>query len=295
MSSGKNIGWIGTGVMGAAMAGHLQRAGHQLFIINRTKTKAEPLLQAGAVWCETPVAVAAQAEIVFTMVGYPKDVEEVYLGPTGLIRGSDKGSCRILVDMTTSSPDLAQRLAQIAQHHKFNFLDAPVSGGDIGARNATLAIMVGGEQEIFDEVLPLFRLMGQNIALMGGPGTGQHTKMCNQILIAGTMIGVCEALLYADRLGLNARQVIEIVGKGAAASWSLGNLAPRMLDRNFAPGFYVEHFIKDLGLALQEADAAGLDLPGLKLAHRLYNQVQELGHGRSGTQALLLALEAMNR
>jgi 3-hydroxyisobutyrate dehydrogenase len=286
------IGWIGTGIMGRSMAGHLQAAGHELYIFNRTRDKAESLLIRGAHWCKSPAEVADNAEIVFTMVALPMDVEEVYLGENGIF--STKGSCRIVVDMTTSRPILAQTIARTAEERGINSLDAPVSGGDIGARNATLAIMVGGGKGIFDTVFPLFQLMGQTISYMGGPGAGQHTKMCNQILVAGSMIGVCESLLYADRAGLDQQSVIDIIGKGAASCWSINNLGPRIVSGNYEPGFIVEHFIKDMGIALQEADAVGLSLPGLALIHNLYLEVKAQGHGRLGSHALMLALKALN-
>ena len=286
------IGWIGTGIMGGSMAGHLQAAGNELYIFNRTKDKAESLLANGAQWCDSPAEVAKNAEIVFTMVALPIDVEEVYMGENGIF--STQGSCRILVDMTTSRPILAQTIARTAEERGMNSLDAPVSGGDIGARNATLAIMVGGGKDIFDTVLPLFQLMGQIISYMGDSGAGQHTKMCNQILVAGSMIGVCESLLYADKAGLDQQSVIDIIGKGEASCWSINNLGPRIVNGNFEPGFIVEHFIKDMGIALQEAETVGLSLPGLTLVHKLYLEVKAQGHGRLGTHALILALKALN-
>ncbi|MBW1920628.1 MAG: NAD(P)-dependent oxidoreductase [Deltaproteobacteria bacterium] len=286
------IGWIGTGVMGASMAGHVQEGGHEIYVFNRTKEKSKPLLDKGATWCESPAEVAMNSEIVFTMVGFPSDVEEVYFGNKGIF--SVKGACRIVVDMTTSRPVLAQTIQEKAAEKGIESLDAPVSGGDIGARNATLAIMVGGKKETFEKVLPLFKLMGKDISFMGGPGAGQHTKMCNQILVAGTMIGVCESLLYASKLGLDQQAVIDIVGKGAASSWSINNLGPRIVRGDYSPGFFVEHFVKDMGIALAEAEAAGLSLPGLGLLHQLYVAVKAQGHGRSGTQALFLALKTLN-
>jgi 3-hydroxyisobutyrate dehydrogenase len=286
------IGWIGTGVMGKSMAGHLQTAGHELYVFNRTRSKAEQLLEKGAQWCDSPSDVAKKAEIVFTIVGFPKDVEETYLGERGVL--SVSGPCRIVVDMTTSEPGLAKTIAQAASEKGISSLDAPVSGGDIGAKNAALAIMVGGNKKAFDEVLPLFELMGKNIAYMGEAGAGQHTKMCNQILIAGTMIGVCESLLYASKVGLDQQAVIDIIGQGAAGSWSINNLGPRIVKGNYDPGFFVEHFIKDMGIALKEAAAVNLSLPGLALVHQLYIALQAQGHGRAGTQALMLALKTLN-
>ncbi len=287
------IGWIGTGVMGAPMAAHLQSAGHDLLVFSRTRGKAEPLLEKGATWCESPAQVAAASEIIFTMVGLPVDVQEVYLGEMGIF--SVKAACRIVVDMTTSLPTLAQDIARKGAKQGIQSLDAPVSGGDTGARNATLAIMVGGAKEAFDEVYPLFQLLGQNISYMGGPGAGQHTKMCNQILVAGTMIGVSESLLYAEKVGdLDQEAVINVIGSGAASCWSINNLGPRIISGDYDPGFFVEHFIKDMGIALQEAAAVDLSLPGLALVHQLYLAVKAQGHGRSGTQALILALKTLN-
>lgn len=287
-----NIGWIGTGVMGAGMAAHLQSARHALFVFNRTRVKAEDLVRAGASWCDSPARVAASADIVFTMVGHPSDVEDIHLGPEGIL--NVKGGPGTIVDMTTSSPTLAMEIARRAALRGTESLDAPVSGGDIGARNATLAIMVGGERKTFERVLPLFRLMGQSISYMGGPGAGQHTKMCNQILVAGTIIGVCESLLYAAKLDLDQQSVIDIIGKGAAGSWLINNVGPRITKGDFEPGFYVEHFIKDMGIALAEAEAVGLSMPGLALVQQLYLATKAQGYARSGTQALYLALKSMN-
>jgi 3-hydroxyisobutyrate dehydrogenase len=287
-----NIGWIGTGIMGAFMAGHLQTAGHALFVYNRTRSKAEALLTAGASWCDSPAEAASKAEIVFSIVGNPRDVEEVYLGGKGIL--STKGPCRIVVDMTTSRPSLAHIISEKAALLSIESLDAPVSGGDVGAKNGTLAIMVGGAQSVFEEVLPLFQLMGKNISLMGRAGAGQHTKMCNQILVAGTMIGICESLLYAAKLGLDQQAVIDIVAKGLAGSNLLNVFGPRISQSDFTPGFFVEHFIKDMGIALSEAEAVGLSLPGLALVHQLYVAVKAQGRARSGTQALYLALKSMN-
>jgi len=282
------IGWIGTGVMGVSMAGHLQAAGHDLYVFNRTRAKAEPLISKGAHWCESAPEVAAYSEIIFTMVSLPADVTEVYLGERSIL--SVDGPCRIVVDMTTSRPTLAHVIAEKASKESIDSLDAPVSGGDIGARNATLAIMVGGDKTAFEIVLPLLRLMGQNISRIGGPGAGQHTKMCNQIVIAGTMIGVCESLIYAVKAGLEPARVLESITKGAAGCWSLDNLAPRMLGGDFAPGFMIDHFIKDMGIALEEARRMSLTLPGLALVESIYKNASALGHGRDGTQALYQAL-----
>ena len=286
------VGWIGTGVMGVSMAGHIQDAGHELFIYNRTKDKATALLEKGGIWCATPADVAETSEVIFTIVGMPSDVEETYLGNNGVF--SRKGTCRIIVDMTTSSPTLAKVLYKEASQRGIASLDAPVSGGEIGAQKGTLAIMVGGDKEIIDEIHPLLRCMGENIGYMGEPGMGQHTKLCNQILVAGTMIGVCVSLLYASKQGLDENEVIDIIGKGAASSFLINNLGPKIVKQDYDPGFYVEHFIKDMGIALKEAEACDLSLPGLALLHQLYLSVKALGYGRSGTQALILALKNMN-
>jgi len=274
------------------MAGHVQAAGHELYVHNRTRAKAEELLKKGATWCDSPAEAAAESEILFSMVGLPTDVEETYLGKNGVL--STKGSCRIIVDMTTSRPSLAQIIGREAAKKGVESLDAPVSGGDIGARDATLAIMVGGKKQVFEKVLPVFQLMGKNIAYMGGAGAGQHTKMSNQILVAGTMIGVCESLLYAVKLGLDQQAVIDIISKGAAGSWSITNLGPRLVRGDFKTGFLVKHFIKDMGIALQEAAAVGLSLPGLALVHQLYVAVMAQGHHDCTTQALYLALKSLN-
>jgi 3-hydroxyisobutyrate dehydrogenase len=286
------IGWIGTGVMGQSMAGHLQAAGHELLVFNRTKSKAKALVDKGAHYCDSPAEVAKEAEVIFAIVGFPPDVEATFLGEQGVL--SVDGPCRIIVDMTTSEPGLARKIAAAAAQKGIAALDAPVSGGDVGAKNGTLAIMVGGDKQAYDEVLPLFEIMGKNIAYMGEAGAGQDTKMCNQILIAGTMIGVCESLLYASKVGLDQQGVIDIIGQGAAGSWSINNYGPRMVKGDYEPGFFVEHFIKDMGIALKEAAAMKLSLPGLALVHQLYVALQAQGHGRSGTQALILALKTLN-
>jgi len=286
------IGWIGTGIMGSSMVGHLQSSGHELHVFNRTRQKADAILKQGARWCESPADISGKAEMIFTMVGTPADVEEVYLGRQGVL--SVKGTCRITVDMTTSQPSLARKIFAAAAEHGISSLDAPVSGGDIGAINATLAIMVGGEKRTYDQVVPLFQLMGQNIAHMGEAGAGQHTKMCNQILVAGNMIGACESLLYASKIGLDEKVVIDIIGKGAAASWAINNLGPRIVQGDFNPGFMVNHFVKDMEIALREAASAGLALPGLALVHQLYVALQAQGQGACGTQALMRVLRKLS-
>ena len=286
------IGWIGTGVMGSAMAGHVQKAGHELFVYTRTKDKAKPLLDGGATWCDTPADVASNAEMVFSIVGFPSDVEEVYLGNAGVL--SRKGACQVVVDMTTSTPTLAKKIAQVAHEMGIKSLDAPVTGGDIGARQGTLAVMVGGDREAYEKALPIIELFSKRVAYFGGPGAGQHAKACNQISVAGTMIGMAEALLYAYKQGLDPEAVIEVVGSGAGGSWSMNNLAPRIVKGDYSSGFFVEHFVKDMGIALQEANAAGLSLPGLSLIHQLYVAVKAQGHGRSATQSLFLALKSLS-
>ena len=288
-----NIGWIGTGIMGAAMAGRLQAGGHTLHVFSRTRAKAEPLLARGAMWWASPAEVVRAAEIVFTIVGFPADVEKVYFGPDGIFSIA-KSACPLIVDMATTPPELARRIAATATKHGFAALDAPVTGGDIGAREGTLAIMVGGAAAAFERALPLLRLMGKNIEHVGGPGTGQQAKLVNQILIAGTMIGLCEALLLAARAGLDRGKLLTLLGGGAAGSWALQRLGPKIAGGDYSPGFMAEHFLKDLGLALREAAALGLKLPGVELAQQLYAKTCALGHGRSGTQALILALEELN-
>lgn len=285
------IGWIGTGVMGRSMCGHLISKGYETTVFSRTKDKAADLLAGGARWAESPLAVAKGSDVVFAIVGFPSDVREVFLGTNGALAGSKPGA--ILVDMTTSEPSLAVEIANAAKSKGVAAIDAPVSGGDIGARNAALSIMVGGEPEPIDAVLPLFQAMGKTIVHQGPAGAGQHTKMVNQMLIAGNMVGVCEAMLYAYRAGLDPLKAIESVGSGAAGSWSINNLGPRIVKGDFEPGFFVEHFIKDMGIALSEAKRMGLALPGLALAEQLYLAVQAQGMGRKGTQALFLALKAL--
>jgi len=286
------LGWIGTGVMGSSMCGHLLSSGFSATVYNRTRAKAEGLLSRGARWADGPKAVAEASDVVFTMVGYPADVRSVILGPEGVLAGCKPGS--VLVDMTTSEPSLAAEIARAAAARGVRALDAPVSGGDVGAREARLSIMIGGEREVADAMMPCFQAMGKTIVYQGGPGAGQHTKLANQILVAGTMIGVCESLLYAYKAGLDLNAVLQSVASGAAGSWSLSNLGPRIIANNFAPGFFVEHFIKDMGILLDEAKRMGLALPGLALVHQLYISLSALGHGRDGTQALLLALAAMS-
>jgi 3-hydroxyisobutyrate dehydrogenase len=286
------LGWIGTGVMGSSMCGHLLDAGYGMTVHSRSRERAEPLLARGADWGASPAAVAAEADVVFTMVGFPADVRQVVLGPDGVLSAARQGS--VLVDLTTSEPSLAREIDEAARARGVESVDAPVSGGDVGARTASLSIMVGGEAATVDRVRPLFELLGKTIVLQGPPGAGQHTKMVNQILIATGMVGVCEALLYAYRAGLDLERVLMSVSGGAAGSWSLSNYAPRILSGDLEPGFFVEHFIKDMEIALGEARRLDLALPGLALAHELYLALRAQGGGRKGTQALILALARLS-
>lgn len=287
------IGWIGSGVMGASMCGHLLDAGFSGTVYSRTKARAQPLLARGAIWADSPREVAEASEVVFSIVGFPDDVRRCVLDPDeGVLEGAAAGS--VIVDMTTSQPSLAVEISEAARARGVHSVDAPVSGGDVGARNGTLSIMIGGEKEVVEALRPCWEAMGQTIVHQGGPGSGQHAKMVNQVLIATGMIGVCEALLYGYKAGLDLRTVLESVGPGAAGSWSLTNLAPRIIDNNFDPGFFVEHFVKDMGIALEESKRMGLSMPGLALAHQLYLALQAQGHGRDGTHALELALAAMS-
>ena len=293
ISTATRIGWIGAGVMGSSMCGHLLTAGYRVTVHSRTKAKAQPLLDRGAQWAESPCALAAESDVLFTMVGFPRDVRQVYFGADGVVSGAEARA--VLIDMTTTQPALSREIAVVATAKGLAAIDAPVSGGDVGARNAALSIMIGGDTTSVQAVMPLFELLGKKIVHQGGPGTGQQAKLCNQIVIAGTMVGVCESLLYGYKAGLDLNRMLESIRGGAAACWTLDNLAPRILQRNFDPGFFVEHFIKDMGLALEEANRMGLVLPGLTLVHQLYQTVQTLGHGRSGTHALMLALEDLSQ
>jgi 3-hydroxyisobutyrate dehydrogenase len=282
------IGWIGLGVMGEPMCAHLVGAGFRATVHTRTREKARALLEDGAVWADAPAEVAARSDVLFTMLGYPADVREVVLGEGGALEALRSGA--LLVDFTTSEPSLAVEIEQAARARGVEALDAPVSGGDVGAREARLSIMVGGSPAAFASVRPALEVLGRVVVHQGGAGAGQHTKMVNQTLIASNMVGVCEALLYAHRAGLDLDRVLESVASGAAGSWSLANLAPRIVAGDFEPGFFVDHFVKDMGIALAEARRMKLELPGLALAKRLYETLQEQGLGRKGTQALALAL-----
>ncbi|MBC2105524.1 NAD(P)-dependent oxidoreductase [Listeria booriae] len=279
------IGFIGVGVMGASMVRNLMVAGFEVHIYTRTKSKAESVIQEGAIWHETPQDLASQVDVLITMVGYPTDVEELYLAEDGLLTTLRSGA--IAIDMTTSSPNLAKQIAEEGKALNIAVLDAPVSGGDIGAKNGTLTIMVGGEKEAFEAAEPVLNAMGQSVILQGAAGAGQHTKMVNQIAIASNMIGVTEALCYAKKAGLDPEKVLASISGGAAGSWSLSNLIPRVLQDDFAPGFFIKHFIKDMRIALDEAKQMNLELPGLALAEQMYQQLADAGFAENGTQALI--------
>ena len=286
------IGWIGTGVMGASMCGHLMDQGFEATVYTRSKEKAQGLLDKGAQWVDSPKAVAENSDVIFAIVGFPADVRAVFLGEEGALAGSKEGNN--LVDMTTSEPSLAVEIYNAAKTQGVQSVDAPVSGGDVGAKNGTLSIMIGGDQDVVDALQPMWDAMGQTIVHQGDAGAGQHTKMVNQTLIATNMIGVCEALLYGYKAGLDLPTVMQSVASGAAGSWSLSNLGPRIIDKNFDPGFFVEHFIKDMGIAIDEANKMGLCLPGLALSKQLYEGLKSQGHGRDGTHALQLALNRLS-
>ena len=290
--SRQSVGWIGTGVMGAAMCGHLLSAGYPLSVSSRSRRKAGALIEQGASWCETAAQVAEQAGIVFTTVGSPDEVRQVYFAEQGVFAGLRAGA--IIVDMGTTPPSLTREISDRAIALGAHAVDAPVSGGDVGARNASLSVMAGGEEAIVDKVRPLFECMAKTIAWMGEAGNGQHTKMANQLAVAGTMIGVCEALVYAGRAGVELEKLVAVISKGAAGCWTLDNLAPRIISGDDAPGFMVDHFVKDLGIALKESEQMGLNLPGLALASGLYRQLQDIGHGQSGTQALIHAIKQLS-
>lgn len=281
----EKIGFVGTGVMGSSRAGHLLEAGYEVLVYTRTKTKAEDLLDKGALWVETPGELANKVDILISMVGYPKDVEELYLGENGFLENLAVGT--VAIDMTTSSPALAKKMAEFGREKGIGVLDAPVSGGDIGAKNGTLSIMVGGSEDVFLKVKPIFDILGSSVILQGDAGAGQHTKMVNQIAIASNMIGVTEAIIYAEAAGLNPSRVLDSISGGAAGSWSLANLIPRVLKDDFSPGFFIKHFIKDMGIAISEAKQMGLELPGLTLAEKMYQTLAEQGLSEEGTQALI--------
>ena len=278
------IGFVGLGVMGKSMVSHLLKGGYKAHVYTRTKSKAEDILTTGAIWQDSPADVAKVADVIITIVGYPADVEEVYFGDSGIINNAKTGS--VVIDMTTSSPELAVKIHNEADQKGIQALDAPVSGGDVGARQGKLSIMVGGDKATYEDVKPLFELMGENIIFQGQAGSGQHCKMANQIAIASNIMGVCESIRYAEKAGLDPSVVLQSISAGAAASWSLSNLAPRMLKGDFEPGFYIKHFIKDMGIAIQSAENIGLDASGLILAKSLYDKLAAEGKEDLGTQAL---------
>jgi len=282
--SKEKVAFIGIGVMGKSMAGHLLEAGYPVSVYNRTQSKADDLVRKGAIWAESPASAASDADIVITIVGFPADVEETYFGSKGIFQKMKSGG--LVIDMTTSSPNLAKRIASEASTKGIGALDAPVSGGDLGAKEARLSIMVGGDEASFDRAKPLFEIMGKNIQLQGAAGAGQYTKMCNQIAIAAGMVAIAESLAYAKSAGLDPKKVLASIETGAAGSWSLSNLAPRALDGNYDPGFFVKHFIKDMGIAIESATEMGLTLPGLNLAKELYDRVAADGGADDGTHAL---------
>ncbi len=289
MPEKKRIGFIGIGVMGHSMAGHLLAAGHEMHIYTRTKSKAADLVEKGAVWEDTVASLAKNSEVIISIVGYPADVEQVYLGENGVFANAAEGS--LIIEMTTSAPDLAVRLWEEGKQKNINVLDAPVSGGDLGARNATLSIMVGGDKDTFDDALPILDAMGQNIVYQGAAGAGQHTKMANQIAIAAGMVAVCESLVYAKKSGLDPETVLKSIGQGAAGSWSLNNLGPRIIKGDDQPGFFIKHFIKDMGIAVASARRMNLSTPGLDLALSLYEKMADKGFEDNGTQALYKLFE----
>ena len=281
----QSVGFIGLGIMGNSMAGHIMAGGFSVNVYNRTKAKTDAIVAKGATWYDTPGAVAAHSDVVITMVGFPSDVEEVYCGDNGILKQARPGT--ILIDMTTSSPSLARKISELAIASGMSAIDAPVSGGDIGARDAKLTIMVGGDVATFNQALPVLKLMGASIVLQGGPGMGQHTKMCNQIVIASNIMGVAEGIAYAKKVGLDPMTVLQSIGGGAASGFQLNILGPKMIAADYAPGFYIEHLIKDLMIALDEAKALNLELPGLAQAKKLYDQMAANGHSKDGTQGII--------
>ena len=287
----KKIGWIGTGIMGGPMAKHLVNAGYKLNVYNRTKEKANELLGLGCTWYDTPAEIAANSDVIVTIIGFPKDVEECYFGEQGIFKTIKPGT--VLIDMTTTKPSLAIKIFEEAGKVGCESVDAPVSGGQVGAVGGTLSIMIGGKKEVVDSVMPIFQAFGKNMVYQGKAGAGQHTKMCNQITIAGTMIGVCEALIYGVKAGLDLNTMLESISKGAAGCWTLEVLAPKVVKGDFAPGFSVDNFIKDLTIVLEEAEVMKLSLPGSALVKQLYIGLQAMGKGSAGTQSLYLLLQKL--
>ncbi len=287
------VGWIGTGIMGSPMCGHLIADGYKTSVYNRSRVKAEELIKNGATWCDTPYEVASKSDVIFTMVGFPSDVREVYFGEGGILKSLEAG--KVLVDMTTTEPSLSVEIYNEAKRLTSHSVDAPVSGGDTGAQKGELSIMVGGDRDVVDYIMPLLSLMGRRIVYEGGAGSGQHTKMCNQITVAGIMIGICESLLYCHKAGLSQEKMVRTICAGAGSTWLMENLGPRIIEGDFNPGFLVEHFIKDLGIAVYEAGKMNIDLHGLKLAKLLYEKAKDMGYGKSGTQALYIALKEISK
>jgi len=288
----KKIGWIGTGIMGKPMAIHLLNAGYTVNVNNRTKIKAQELIDKGSVWYDTPAELVKDSDIVVTIIGYPKDVEQVYFGADGIFEELKQNTT--LIDMTTTKPSLAVKIYEQAKKAGAHFIDAPVSGGEIGAINGTLSIMIGGDEKTVNMIMPVFEVFGKNMVYQGAAGSGQHTKMCNQITIAGTMIGICESLIYGYKAGLDLKIMLESISKGAAGCWGLDVLAPKIVKGDYAPGFMVDHLVKDLSIALEEAEAMNLSLPGLALAKQLYISLKAQGKGTAGTQALYLVLQKLS-
>lgn len=283
------IGWIGTGLMGAPMAEHLLAAGYKVNVYNRTSSKAERVIVKGATWFDSPGSLTSSSDIVITIIGFPKDVEECYFGTHGIFEGLSKN--KILIDMTTTKPALAIQIAEKAKSFGASFIDAPVSGGEVGAINGSLSVMMGGEKETADKIIPILNVFSKNIVYQGAAGCGQHTKMCNQITLAGTLVGVCEGLIYGAKAGLDLNTMLQSISKGAAGCWSLDVLAPKIISKDYSPGFTIDNFLKDIRIALEEAESMNLALPGLALAKQLYTSVQAMGKGSLGNQALYLALE----
>ncbi|WP_127848605.1 NAD(P)-dependent oxidoreductase [Lacticaseibacillus hulanensis] len=289
----QRVGFIGTGVMGTGIILNLLKAGYEVTVFNRTRAHAQPVIDAGARFAGSPAAVAADAPITFSMVGFPADVEDVYFGEHGILAGAKPGS--LVVDMTTSTPTLAKRIAEAAAKIGVTALDAPVSGGDVGAKNGTLTVMLGGAAEVLPRLQPIFDVISSAVHYFGDAGSGQHAKMANQIMVAGTMTGLTEMLVYAKAAGLDLDAVLATVGGGAAANWSLTNYGPRILDGDYTPGFFAKHFLKDLRIALDEADKMHLDLPATAAAKQLYEQLVDAGHGDDGTQALVQLYSAWTK
>ncbi|WP_323704854.1 NAD(P)-dependent oxidoreductase [Mammaliicoccus sp. Dog046] len=285
----KTIGFVGTGVMGKSMAGHLLNAGYEVNVYNRTKSKADELVNQGATWCESVALLSHKSDVIISIVGYPSDVESIYLDEQGILNHAQSGS--IVIDMTTSSPELAKKIYEEGLAKGIHSLDAPVSGGDIGAKNATLTIMVGGDKDIYNQIEDIFKVIGKNVVYQGQSGNGQHTKLSNQIAIAAGMLGVAEAIIYAEEAGLNIDHVFDSIEHGAAGSWSLSNLGPKMVEGNYAPGFYVKHFIKDMKIAIEESERMGLYMPGLLKAKSVYDALSEAGYENEGTQSVIQLLK----